>query len=490
MSWSRGRYGALIAATTAVRVVLAAVVPVSGDEAEYWDMSRHPSLAYLDHPPLLFWMMVPFRALLGETSVAIRLPSILSSAAMGVLLVPLVRRLGGGVAHAAYAWLILLSTPLFFAGSIYAWTDALLITFYLTATLGAVMLARGETYGWWVLAAGLGLGFLSKFPVVLAGAALIPLLGRFERRIWRASVAPLAVAAAVTTPVWIWGWQHDWANIRFQLLDRHGRGSWEPSALFDFFAAHVLLFTPFISAAIAVTIWRAFQHRDPAWRAAAVATITPLLIFGASAVRARAGAHWAAPGLVVGCVLVALTPFRWRSVLVRAGAVTCALLLGAAMTILLLADRLVERDWRYPFSPVSISTKALTFAVGNEEIAREALNRLRPGEMAASENYTNVHLWAFLTEGELPTRLAWIKKGGRSGLPSLYWYSPAELRGRNFVFLTEKSGFDDELRRIFADVTEEEPIRVVRRGGVVRTVRVLRCRNLLLPEGTFTLLKS
>jgi hypothetical protein len=189
-------------------------------------------------------------------------------------------------------------------------------------------------------------------------------------------------------------------------------------------------------------------------------------------------------------MLVALIPFRGRSSLVRAGAITCAVLVGSAAVVLVCAERLIERDWRYPFSPVSISTKYLAYAIGNEEIASEALARLAPGEMVATENYTNAHLWAFLTEGRLPTRLAWLKKRAKSGLPSLYWYTPGELRGRNFLFLTEKSGFDGELRRIFASVTEEQPIQVVRGGRVVRSVRALRCRNLLLPEGTFTMLTS
>jgi hypothetical protein len=43
---------------------------------------------------------------------------------------------------------------------------------------------------------------------------------------------------------------------------------------------------------------------------------------------------------------------------------------------------------------------------------------------------------------------------------------------------------------IFESVTEEAPIEIRRGGEVVRSVRVLRCRNLLDPRGTFTLLED
>jgi len=153
-------------------------------------------------------------------------------------------------------------------------------------------------------------------------------------------------------------------------------------------------------------------------------------------------------------------------------------------------ERLLAIEWSYARSPVRISPKYLVFAVGNEEIAAEAQRRLAPGEMMASENYTHVHLLSFLTGGEMPARLAWMKKNAVSGLPSLYWYHPSELRGGNFLFVTDKRGFDAELRRIFESVEEEAPIEIRRGGEVVRSVRVLRCRNLLEPRGTFTLLEE
>ena len=128
---------------------------------------------------------------------------------------------------------------------------------------------------------------------------------------------------------------------------------------------------------------------------------------------------------------------------------------------------------------------AVAAAVGNEEIVTEIERRLRPGEMMASESYTNVHLVAFLSGGTLPTRLARVR-GGAHGLASLYWYRPEELIGRNFLFVTEREGLSAPLSEIFTEVTEEPPFLVERGGTVVRRVLFLRCRDLRHPEGTFT----
>ena len=169
------RYAALVFGLTAIKVALAIVLPISGDEAEYWDCSRHFAWSYLDHTPLLFWSMIPFRAIFGEIALAIRFPSILSGLVVALALPPLMRRLGGPKEGAERAWLALNAMPIFFLGSFYGWTDSLMLAAFVVATLGAVAIAGGETKGWWIFGAAIGIGFLAKITVVLGLAAIVPL---------------------------------------------------------------------------------------------------------------------------------------------------------------------------------------------------------------------------------------------------------------------------------------------------------------------------
>ncbi|MGK2858991.1 MAG: ArnT family glycosyltransferase [Thermoanaerobaculia bacterium] len=487
------RYALLVLALTALKVALAIVLPVSGDEAEYWDCSRHLDWSYLDHTPLLFWSMIPFRALFGETSLAIRLPSILSGLVIALALPEFVRRLGGPANGAERAWLALNAMPIFFIGSFYAWTDSPMLAAFVVATLGAVVVARGEARGWWIFGAAIGIGFLAKITVVLVLAAIVPLFfiarARATLRTRHPWLAAL-LAFALTAPFWIWGAKHDWANITFQLEERHTRGGGlDPLGAAEFLGTNMLLATPFLFVAGLVALWLLWKQSEAA-RPLVLAAVAPLVIFTLVALNSRPGAHWAAPLLLLGAIATGIVDFRARRALVVASAVLCAVVTIAVSAIALAPERLLGMEWSYARSPVRISPKYLVFAIGNAEIAAEAQRRLAPGEMMASENYTHVHLLSFLTGGEMPTRLAWMKKNAVSGLPSLYWYRPDELRGSNFLFVTEKSGFDAELGEIFESVTEEAAIEIRRGGEVVRSVRVLRCRNLFEPRGTFTLLED
>ena len=211
----RLRFLLLVLGLTLLHAVVAVSLPLSGDEAYYWDCSRHPSWSYYDQPPLVIWAMIPFRALLGETRLAVRAPAVLASLVIGLVLWPLVRRLGGGPRHAVGAVLVLHATPLVMLGSSYASTDVVMAACYLAATWAAVALAQGEGRAWWGFAAAVGVGFLAKFPVVLVLPALLPAL--WWGGAWKDLRTPRPYLAAalcclLTSPVWIWALGNEWAN--------------------------------------------------------------------------------------------------------------------------------------------------------------------------------------------------------------------------------------------------------------------------------------
>ncbi len=489
--WTERRYLWLLVAFVVVHAVLAAALPVSGDEAYYWDCSRHPDWATFDQPPLMMLAPIPFRSLLGETRLAVRGPAIAASLLIGVFLLPLVRRLGGGPREAAWVYLVLHATPLFFLGSFYASTDIGMMAGYLAATWAAVAIAQGERRAWWGFGVAVALGFLAKFPAVLvlpavAGALVSPR----ARAHLRTPIPYLAAAlsAALTAPVWIWGAQHDWVNITFQLQQRHDLGGFTLRYLAEFLVLSALLASPPLAAAMAVAWWQRWRRRDAAWTALLVAAAVPFIVFGYVSLRESIAPHWGAPGMVLATVALSLTAPRPRW-LVRAGVA-----FGVGLSLLAVSAVLLA-PWalgvRFPLVGKLRGNAADTVAaaVANEEIVAEIKHRLNPSGMMASESYTDVHLFAFLSGGTLPTRLAWVNRGVH-GLASLYWYRPEDLRGRDFLFVTERDGMRSTLCEIFASVTEEPPLVIRRDGRAVRTVYFLRCRNLLHPEGAFTRLPA
>jgi len=488
--WVDDHYWRLVFALLLVKTILAIALPISGDEAEYWDCSRHFAWSYLDHTPLLFWLMIPARVLFGETRLGVRAVSLLAGVGFAALLRPLTRRLGAENG-ASESWLVLNSMPLFFLGSIYCWTDILLLLAFTAATLSMIEVAQGNRRGWWYIALSLGLGFLAKIMIVLAFPALLVLLrspaARRDLKTLRPWLAAL-LSFLLTAPVWYWTVVHNWENFRFQLSERHHLQGFQLRLVGEFFLSNLLLATPFIALAIviAVVIWPG--KRDVSGQILLCAAAVPFGVFLYSSTRERAGAHWAAAAIILGAIVVGITEFRGRKFLMACAALTTAAATFLIGILALWPEVVMDREWSYGGNPVRVSTSYLTYAVGNDEIAEEVLRRLQPGEMMASENYTNVHLFSFLTGGKLPTRLAWLKRNGKSGLPSLYWYSPEELQGRDFLFVSDKGGMDEQLRGIFASVTEQPPIVIIRGGKTLRSMRLLRCHDLRKPDGVFTLL--
>lgn len=491
MSAEHRTFLACLLVLTAVHLALAAVVPVSGDEAYYWDCSRHLDWSYFDQPPLVIWAMIPFRAVLGETALAVRGPALLSSLLIGLFLLPLVRRLGGGPRQAAGVYLLMHAMPLFLLGSSYTSTDVAMIAAFVGAAWAAVALAQGENRAWYGFAVAVGLGFLAKFPAVLVLPALLPALAaRRDGRRFAALATPHpylagALAAALTLPVWVWAVHNGFDNLEFQLVDRHGGGPLTLVYLGEFVGANLILASPFLLVGMVIAGARRWRDADPAWRALLLAAVSPVAFFALTALRTRVGAHWGGPGLTVAAVALGLTAFRGRRSVVALGAAFSLLLSSAVLAVVLAPGPLLDVEWSYKGRPKRVSTRKLAALVGNERILSEVQARLAPGELVGSESYTTVHLLAFLSGGALDTRLAHVK-GGKHGLASLYWYEPEGLRGRDVLFVTDKQEVDERLRTVFASVGEEEPLEIELGGRVVRRVRFLRCRGLHHPESVFS----
>lgn len=483
-------YLLVILATTVLHVVIAVSTPVSGDEAYYWDCSRHLDWSYFDQPPLVIWSMIPFRAVLGETNLAVRAPAILASLLIALTLLPVVRRLGGGYREAGVAYLLLHGTPLVFLGSSYASTDIAMIAAYTMATWAAMAVADDDLRGWWGFGFAIGLGFLAKFPMVLALAAISAAViwGDGKRHLTRATPYLAAVLAfACTAPVWIWAALHNWDNILFQLAGRHHSAGFTLKYLGEYLGANLLLLSPTLAIALGAAWWIGRRRPEPAWRVAVVSAVTPLAFFALLALRSRMAPHWGAPGLVVAAAMLVMLNFRCKRGLVISGVIVGLALSGTALAIVAFPEKLLEIQGTTSDRPGRVSASSIAAIIGNDEIAREIAARLEPGEIMASSSYTNVHLLGFLSGGELETRLANVNNG-LHGLASLYWHEPDDLVGRSFLFVTaqEPAKVLPGLEAIFAEVTPQPPIEIARQGRVVRTMHVIRCRNLGAPVPAFT----
>jgi hypothetical protein len=203
-------------------------------------------------------------------------------------------------------------------------------------------------------------------------------------------------------------------------------------------------------------------------------------VFGIVSLRTSVGAHWGGPGLLLGAVLLALTPAaRPRRVLAWASATFSGLVAAFVLVVVCFPGPLFDADWMRSAPAYGIRTKVLYPLLGDPEIVREIERRRRPDELVASESYSAVHLFSFMSDGQqLPFVLADVNNG-EHGLASLYWHAPRDLEGRNVLFVTRSSRVTIErLARHFARVEELPPIEIRRGDELIREYRVFRGTGL------------
>src|SRR5256885_12839649 len=95
-----------------LRLALAARLELAPDEAFYWVLTRHLSTGYLDHPPMIAYLMWLSTRVFGNTELAVRLPAALLSLASVAVLVAFARRLLNDLRAVGYALLMWVASPL------------------------------------------------------------------------------------------------------------------------------------------------------------------------------------------------------------------------------------------------------------------------------------------------------------------------------------------------------------------------------------------
>ena len=291
---ARRTFAWVFALTLALKLALAAMFPMTGDEAFFYQWGVHPAWGYSDHPPMVGWWLAVLR-LLGDSTLALRLATVAVTSVIALGVVDLARRwlpaereASAWMAGAAYlalpwSWLFVLvttDTPLVFFMAVSAWC-------YLRADQCQ---AGGGRVGWYALA-GLfvGLAFLSKYFAALLGLAYaVHVLGWRRERWWSLPLMFALALPSIAVNLLYNAW-HGWSNIMFNFLNRNEGTDWgwENETVYLLMLAYLL--TPWL-------LWRSLRARGlgvpPASRTVLVLWLFPLLVFALLGLRRSIGLHW------------------------------------------------------------------------------------------------------------------------------------------------------------------------------------------------------
>jgi len=286
-----------------VRMALAASIGLTDDEAYYRLWALAPAWGYLDHPPMVAWMIAAGRWIAGDAPLGIRLCAVLT-ALLGPLVLWRSAHILFGPAIARRAVWLVLAMPLMAVGGIIVTPDTPSVLFWGLAAWALAELHVSRNANWWlVVGAFAGLGLLSKYTNLFVGVGILLWLvwgaGNLRwLRSWQLWVGG-AVAAFLGLPVVLWNAQHEWASFAKQ-FGRAGRGhGWTLAYLAELVGAFVGLASPLIAAlaiaGLVQAISASVRERSQAHILLVSGLIPLLAYFLVHALHSRVQANWLAP---------------------------------------------------------------------------------------------------------------------------------------------------------------------------------------------------
>lgn len=310
------------------------------DEFYYLVCGDHLAFGYVDHPPLIAVIARVTRTLLGDSIVAIRLPSALASAGLVLLTGLMARELGGRRGAQALACVCAVIAPVYLVGG------NMLSTIPFDQLCGALcayfavrLIVTGDPRYWLAIGATVGIGFETKHNMVfLACGLVVGVLLTAHRRdlrsrwLWYGA----ALALAIALPHILWQITNGWPTLEFVRNASGGKNAHVSPV--GFLANQILALHP-----LTLPVWLVgliVCVRTPAYRLLGCLYLVPMLIFMATE---SARTDYLAPAypalLAVGAVTIARAAerrqWRWAMPAIAAPlAITGLLLMPIALPVL------------------------------------------------------------------------------------------------------------------------------------------------------------
>jgi dolichol-phosphate mannosyltransferase len=479
---------ALITYAVLLRLIYSGRVELLPEETYYWNYSQHLAPGYLDHPPMVAWLIWGGTTLFGTTEFGVRFGAMITAGIASLFVYRLTRNLFDG-ASALVALVLMQLLPFFFFAGIMMTPDAPLLAAWaaLLYYLERALIANRAS-AWWGAGISLGLGLLSKYTILMiAPAACIFMLVDAQARRWLWHWLPytaMVLALVIFSPVIYWNATHEWASFAFQTSRRLAESP--RFSLHKLILSVLILLTP----VGAVGVWGALRSGADSRRRLfmQLCVFLPLAVFFVFSVRHEVKLDWtgtlwmaAVPALAFAAVTATGGLQGWVRSAWPPTLVILTLILGGALHYFVLGlpgagygshMDLVPIGWRSLGEQVTAleargGTRLLVVGMDRYNIASElafyAPDRRRSVANTASDNLF-----------------------GGVGLMYERWFPPGEVEGRDLLLV----GFKPEDLRgpeVEARAQAWEPLQdgvLMRDGRLIRRYYYRIAHHYLAPPAT------
>lgn len=304
-----------------LRVAYMASVDLFPEEAYYWNYAQHLDFGYLDHPPMVAWLIRGGTDLFGNSEFGVRLGALLGAAVAALFVYRSTRDMYGRPS-ALVALVLMQLLPAYFLAGLFMTPDTPLIAAWAAALyfLQRALLG-GQERAWWGAGMALGVGLVCKYTIgLLVPATVVFVLCDRPSRRWMLRIPPYAagvLALVIFSPVILWNARHDWASFAFQTSQRLAEAP--HFSLHKLILSGVALLTPIGAAALPYLLRAGAAYPDAAVAAADTRrvrflrayTLVPLAVFVLFSLRHPTKLDW------TGGVWVAIVPALAHAIAAR-----------------------------------------------------------------------------------------------------------------------------------------------------------------------------
>jgi dolichol-phosphate mannosyltransferase len=489
-----------------LRFVWAATINLSPQEAYYWNYAIHPALSYLDHPPMVAWVIRAGTLLLGKSEIGVRIGG-LCLVVVSTWLIYGLGRLWFSRRAGLWAALLFQVIPAFFIYGMIITPDVPLICFWLlTMYLVSIAVLKDRPSAWYGAGAALGFAMLSKYTALfLVPSALLFLIADRAHRKWLLRKEPYLaffLSLVIFSPVILWNYQHQWASFAFQfgrrlsgeeyqghafdpdLLIRHARHSLLESLGIQV-GAFFVTFLAILVLSFAVALYFTIKDQGARWKFCLFFSFPILVFFVVYSIGSKVNANWPLPGYLA-LLIAAHTCYRYlrfksgqrfkialRKMLVFSlyGPPVLYVLAFFHLTLVL------------PFVPVNNSFtgwRELGKTLEREKATIETEKDKKTFVFGMDRHNITSELTFYMKDFEDVFSLS-RKLLGKNALGFEFWDSRVPLPGSNALAVNADFPPDIALlQQHFMRVDEQVTVvPIVRRGKIVRRFYVVRCYDYL-----------
>ena len=499
------RVWAVVGAFALLRLAFLSFPNLFPEEAYYWNYAKHLDYGFLDHPPMVAWLIELGTRCFGDPELGVRVFAFGSSLVTAGFVYRLTALLYSR-AVAVFATLLTQALPIYFLTGFIMTPDAPLTACWAGALyFFARVFLTHRSSAWWGVGICLGLGMLSKYTIALLGpsALLFVALDR-ESRYWLRRVEPYAaalLALLVFSPVIVWNQAHHWASFAFQSANRVR----EPRrfSLHELMGAVLVLMTPFGVVAVGQVLTGRVPglpagelddaKQSGAWVArrrlfAQTFTLVPLAVFVAFSLVHRVKLNWTGPlwlavlpavaALV--CAAMRNPPTPWMRRGWQATFALCGALYLVALLHLSFGIPGLPYAQNIDLLPVGWSTMGKSIEMEADELRRQVPANVPVRIVGMDRNFIASEMAFYHSQ---PARAALETLGshlfGKISLMYSYWF-PAQLQDGSTLLLVSfvRSSLDRPVVQAHAEATGKlETHWLVCRGRKVRPYYTLAVTN-------------